>query len=315
MPYSIGADGRLPLIQGDANSALQTLGNAYQSMNSGLDKLAAIPFSIKNQIQDDADARYSEALNRYSNDPEGLAKALANGEIDTSNVRAETLNQTQARMKDISTNKSLNYLQNRTENANKWWDSNGKAYLNASNDAHLGKDITDFYNSLQGTPAEALEALAKLDPVKQQNWKTDYELRRRATELQGQALNLETQKYQDLLNGQKAMFEFNRVAQATGLLNDPSKRQNFYRALISGNRYEDPGLNISLDTKPLLEAILKSPSALNDLNALVGFNGYGQGQAGYNYTDDSTALKQADKAKSSLLPKEAQLFMGNQEGK
>ena len=74
MGYSVGGN-TIPLVQDNSISALNAVNKAYDSMNSGMEKLANIPFIGRKMVQDNADARYSAALNKFSNDPEGLARA------------------------------------------------------------------------------------------------------------------------------------------------------------------------------------------------------------------------------------------------
>lgn len=123
MPYSIGHS-PLEVIRGDTNGAIGALGNAYQMMSKGMDKISETPNNAYNWLQDTADARYNEALNRYANDPEGLATALQNGSINTANVRASTLGQTQDKLKDIAMNRYLNYSYNQTKQSDDWFKAN-----------------------------------------------------------------------------------------------------------------------------------------------------------------------------------------------
>lgn len=169
MPYSIG-NSQLQVVKGDTNQALQAIGQAYGAVNDSYDKLARLPGMAKAMVQDDADARYTAALNKYSNDPNGLAQALANGEIDTSNVRAETLGKTQDTLSKIQNTYGLNYLQGQAEEENNWLAQNGNTYLNAKNltDAGKDKELFALREGFKG-PASIVRLLANLNPETQKN--------------------------------------------------------------------------------------------------------------------------------------------------
>ena len=169
MPYSIG-NSQLQVVKGDTNQALQAIGQAYGAVNDSYDKLARLPGMAKAMVQDDADARYTAALNKYSNDPNGLAQALANGEIDTSNVRAETLGKTQDTLSNIQKTDSLMYLTDRTKGFNDYFDKFSAQYQDMANDAKNGKDITAKLAELaKYAPAEAQDMLSQWDSNKQKN--------------------------------------------------------------------------------------------------------------------------------------------------
>lgn len=202
MPYSIG-NSPLEVIRGDTNGALGALGNAYQMMSKGMDKLSEAPNNAYNWLQDTADARYNEALNRYANDPEGLATALQNGSINTANVRATTLGQTQDKLKDIAMNRYLNYSYNQTKKSDDWFNGNQDLigrFVSASQQgdtataekiraeaAANGIDTTNFTKYLM------------LNPLEQKNKETEFALQRQRIAQEGSANALQWAKYNDAL--------------------------------------------------------------------------------------------------------------------
>ena len=290
MPYSIG-NNQLPILQDNSASALNNLGDAFRMMQGGVDRLAQAPLTLKNTIQDNADEAYNAALNRYSNDPEGLAKALQNGEIDTTNVRADTLAQTQGRLKDISNSKAINYLQGRTEKANQFWDTNGTDYMQAVNDAQNGKDIGAIRAKLiaSGAPAEALPVLAQLDAVDQQNWLKDYALKKQQVGAMGAALNYQKAKDEADLKGQQGIFNIRANLQKNNI-RDPAQAMPIYQAI----RNKDFGFlqSMGFDITPQdLTNISNSPTALTSLGQMLGFGDYSTGSSGntsYNNEVNST---------------------------
>ena len=211
MPYSIGGN-QLQVINGDVNGALSAMGDAYKQMGNGLEGLAKVPYQLKSDLQDNADARYSAALNRYSNDPEGLARALQNGEIDTSMVRANTLNQTQERLKDISVNKTLNYELGQKIKSNDWFNAN-QALVGRMQDAvhrgdkaeaarimeeasKAGIDTTNFSTYFMGNPMDQL------------NKEEDFAIRRQTNAVSAMMPKLYAQKYADEQALKKARVNF-----------------------------------------------------------------------------------------------------------
>lgn len=203
MAYSIG-NKELPVLQDNTSSTIGAIGDAFKAINGSFDKLANLPWLARGLVQENADARYSAALNKYSNDPDGLAKALANGNIDTSNVTANTLNQTQDRLKDIGNNYSRSYLQGRTENLNKYLEGQGgKDYLTAVGLAQQGKNIDNLRNNANA-PAEAISLWDKLDPVTQQNIA-------RQQALAGAGLAYQRNKDAIALRGRQSLFKFNSL--------------------------------------------------------------------------------------------------------
>ncbi len=208
MPYSIG-DNQLQVIRGDTNAALSAMGPAYNMMSKGLDKMAATPFLGSELMQDNADARYNAALNRYSNDPEGLARALQNGEIDTTNVRANTLGQTQSKLKDISASKATNYLQNRIEKTNDWQAGNQdlisryQTAVQTGDKASAASILAEAQK--RGITAEAFDRWFVGNPYDQINKDTGFDLQRRQIAQQGAGLALQKQMYENALA--KAQYE------------------------------------------------------------------------------------------------------------
>ena len=202
MPYSIGAT-PLHVIQGDMNGALGAIGNAYEMMGKGMNKLNEAPNNAYNWLQDTADARYNEALNRYANDPEGLATALQNGSINTANVRASTLGQTQDKLKDIAMNRYLNYEYNQNKQSNDWFKANQDLigrFVSASQQgdtataekiraeaAANGIDTTNFSKYLM------------LNPLEQKNKETEFDLDRQRIAAANSGNALQWAKYNDEL--------------------------------------------------------------------------------------------------------------------
>lgn len=199
MPYSIGGN-QLQVINGDVNGALSAMGDAYKQMGNGLDGLAKVPYQLRSDLQDNADARYSAALNRYSNDPEGLARALQNGEIDTSMVRANTLNQTQERLKDISVNKTLNYNLGQKIKSDDWFNNNQDIITKYQTAYQTGDKA-----GAQAILAEAVKrgvdstnyAYLQGNPLDQLNKEEDFAIRRQANAINAMTPRLMAQKYAD----------------------------------------------------------------------------------------------------------------------
>lgn len=152
MPYSIGSSG-MEVIKPDFGSSLNALSDAYKNMQQAGNALATMPLLGREMIQDNADARYTADLNRFSNDPEGLAKALANGQIDMSNVRAETLGKTQQQMKDITASKIANYQQGQLEDRDQYFKDHQDDLLKYRGYVMSGdvKNGQALINSLKGT--------------------------------------------------------------------------------------------------------------------------------------------------------------------
>ena len=237
MSYSIGGR-ELPVIQGDTNQALQAIGQAYGAVNDSYDKLARLPGMAKAMVQDDADARYTAALNKYSNDPNGLAQALANGEIDTSNVRAETLGKTQDTLSNIQKTYSTKYLQNRLENYYNYLDNpeNARALEKAQQAAFHGdiKGVNNYIASFNG-PAELLESrISKFNPEDTQLKQAELDVARANVGNQGANVRLQAQKYQAELDSIGAMHDYSQIAQRLGADKDPAMYAKINRAIDLG---------------------------------------------------------------------------------
>lgn len=291
MPYSIGGN-QLQVINGDVNGALANMGTAYGLMSNGLNKIADAPFQIKNVLQDNADARYSEALNRYSNDPEGLAKALQNGEIDTSLVRAETLNQTQGRLKNIAENKAINYLQGRAEASNNWFDTHGEEYLKAVGDSQQGKvkELNDWRSAVHA-PAEVQAVLAKLDPEQQQNFL-------KQLQAQNAAQALMQRKYDDQIAANGALFDLYKIYNDNGVMDNPNARRDLTSDVINGKV-------TGVDTLRLLSLLKRDPTALQTYSNFISMGLYGQGNQGGIAYDDGALKKNAPQQASGLSVSDA----------
>lgn len=200
----------------DYSAALNGVNDAYKDLKNPFEGLSSALGSLKNTIQDNADARYVAALNKYANDPTGLAKALQNGEIDTSNVRAETLGKTQDTLSNIQKTNSLQYLQNRTEGFNNYFDKYSQAYQDMANDAKNGKDITAKLNKLaENAPAEAADMLSQWDSNKQRNTE-------RQLGISAGQLNLALRKYVDEQQSVADAIDTLIWAKVKGLDNDPT---------------------------------------------------------------------------------------------
>lgn len=289
MAYSIG-NKELPVLQDNTSSTIGAIGDAFKAINGSFDKLANLPWLARNLVQENADARYSAALNKYSNDPDGLAKALANGNIDTSNVTANTLNQTQNRLKDIGNNYSRSYLQGRTENLNKYLEGQGgKDYLTAVGLAQQGKNIDNFRNNANA-PAEAISLWDKLDPVTQQNIA-------RQQALAGAGLSFAQQKYNDELAGMSSLFDIARIRAMFGQVDDPIEQQDLVNQFLSGKIVAPDGTVYDLSGR--FKNISKSPKAIEAFNSSFGIpNNYIPSSAGalaaaYNSNNSSTSSNSA----------------------
>ena len=202
MSYSIGGPNLTP-VEDKSASYLSALSDATQNMNSNLKDLAKLPGDYLNYMQDNADARYVAALNKYSNDPTGLAKALQNGEIDTSNVRAETLGKTQDTLSNIQKTYSVGYLQNRLQNYYNYLDNpeNAKALEAAQQAAYHGdtKTVNDYIANFNG-PAELLaERISKFNPQSALDTQKGFAL-------QGAGIALQRQALQDAQNSNLAIM-------------------------------------------------------------------------------------------------------------
>ena len=202
MSYSIGGPNLTP-VEDKSASYLSALSDATQNMNSNLKDLAKLPGDYLNYMQDNADARYVAALNKYSNDPTGLAKALQNGEIDTSNVRAETLGKTQDTLSNIQKTYSTGYLQNRLQNYYNYLDNpeNAKALEAAQQAAYHGdtKTVNDYIANFNG-PAELLaERISKFNPQSALDTQKGFAL-------QGAGIALQRQALQDAQNSNLAVM-------------------------------------------------------------------------------------------------------------
>lgn len=253
MAYSIG-NKELPVLQDNTSSTIGAMGDAFKAINGSFDKLANLPWLARGLVQENADARYSAALNKYSNDPDGLAKALANGNIDTSNVTANTLNQTQDRLKDIGNNYSRSYLQGRTENLNKYLEGQGgKDYLTAVSLAQQGKNIDNLRNNANA-PAEAISLWDKLDPVTQQNIA-------RQQALSGAGLGFAQQKYNDELNANSALFKITQFL--AGNFKDPDSFGKATTDVLRTGKTEINGQIV--DFTPYIQGTLRNNATTNKL--------------------------------------------------
>ena len=202
MPYSTGSV-NLEDRQGDYSAALNGVNKAYENLGNSYNDLWKLPAMAKTMVQDDADARYTAALNKYSNDPTGLAKALQNGEIDTSNVRAETLGKTQDTLSNIQKTYSTGYLQNRLQNYYNYLDNpeNAKALEAAQQAAYHGdtKTVNDYIANFNG-PAELLaERISKFNPQSALDTQKGFAL-------QGAGIALQRQALQDAQNSNLAIM-------------------------------------------------------------------------------------------------------------
>ena len=187
----------------DYSAALNGVNDAYKDLKNPFEGLSSALGSLKNTIQDNADARYVAALNKYANDPTGLAKALQNGEIDTSNVRAETLGKTQDTLSNIQKTYTTGYLQNRLQNYYDYLDNpeNAKALEAAQQAAYHGdaKTVNDYISNFSG-PAELLaERISKFNPQSELDTQ-------RGLAQQGAGIALQRQAYQDAQNSNLAIM-------------------------------------------------------------------------------------------------------------
>lgn len=262
MSFSVGGR-ELPVYQGDTNQALQAIGQAYGAVNDSYDKLARLPGMAKNMVQDDADARYTAALNKYSNDPNGLAQALANGEIDTSNVRAETLGKTQDTLSNIQKTYSTGYLQGRLENYYNYLDNpeNARALEKAQQAAFHGdiKGVNDYIANFNG-PAELLESrISKWNPQDAQNKLTELDIAKSNVGVQGANVRLQAQKYQAELDSIGAMHDYSQIAQRLGADKNPAMYAKINKAIDLGIpiRLKDGTLIPTKGIKPRLLGSMK----------------------------------------------------------
>lgn len=242
MPYSVGGVTLTP-EKGDTSAALKAVGDAYSTINDSYDKIAKLPFMAKNMIQDDADARYTAALNKYSNDPTGLANALANGEIDTSNVRAETLGKTQDTLGQIQKTGSLNYLQGRLENYYNYLDNpeNARALEAAQQAAYHGdiQGVNNYISNFNG-PAELLaERLSKFNPQKASNELEELAIARYNAATGRMEHGLAQQKYNAELLGIAAANKYNRARVISGANFSPKIHAALDEAIQNGEQFFD----------------------------------------------------------------------------
>lgn len=243
MPYSL-AGPSIQVMKGDTNEALQSVMTAYGHMNDAYDKIAKLPGMAKTMVQDDADARYTAALNRYANDPNGLAQALANNQIDTSNVRAETLGKTQDTLKNIQANRVLGYVQDREETANKWWDANSKLYQEAVYEAQNGhpEKLNQIrMNQLDGAPWEVAQTFSKLDAITQQNKLAELDIARRNAANSGMAAKLAYDKYAAHGNAAKGYLLFSTLASEANYGNSPDLDKTFFEGFMNGTLQDAKG--------------------------------------------------------------------------
>ena len=253
MGYSVGGN-TIPLVQDNSISALDAVNKAYDSMNSGMEKLANIPFIGRKMVQDNADARYSAALNKFSNDPEGLARALANGDISTTDVTADTLNKTQNRLSDIGQNYSRAYLQNQAEELNNYLaGQGGKDLRTAAGLSQQGKDISALRNA-NYVPAGALPYWLELNPQAQRNIDT-------GNNIAARGLAFSEQQYANRMKATAAAMQFYRMLHSYGNVEEPNQRQALIQDLYMG-KYRK-GINAPVeDISYLFEDMQKDPEVL-----------------------------------------------------
>ena len=280
MSYSIGGR-ELPVIQGDTNQALQAIGQAYGAVNDSYDKLARLPGMAKTMVQDDADARYTAALNKYSNDPNGLAQALANGEIDTSNVRAETLGKTQDTLSNIQRTYGLNYVQGRTEADMNFMDKNGSKYTLAKKYADEG-NLQGLADTLAGLDKDApWESVYKFSQLSAQ---PEYDAKENR-KLTAAGLNLQAQTYKDAIDSNGAAFALiqlmNPYADA-----DPNERQSISNQIVSGQFIDGNGKVIN--TMPFWNTLKKNPTMFKAVLEMFGIPNITKVSAVGSVKDDST---------------------------
>jgi len=111
----------MEVIKPDFGSSLNAMSDAFKNAQQAGNMLVALPIVGREMVQENADARYAADLNRYSNDPQGLANALSQGKIDLSNVSASALNNTQNTLANITKNRVDNYNQNQAELTNDYF--------------------------------------------------------------------------------------------------------------------------------------------------------------------------------------------------
>ena len=273
MGYSVGGN-TIPLVQDNSISALNAVNKAYDSMNSGMEKLANIPFIGRKMVQDNADARYSAALNKFSNDPEGLARALANGDISTTDVTADTLNQTQNRLSDIGKNYTRAYLQNRQEIANNYFDKNGALYQEAVNEAQAGhpEKLAQLRTNLGEVPWEVGYEFAKL------NGQTEKD-NQRSMDIQGGALALQRQALADMREGNAAAWALMDPIRKIDFTQNPTRVQAEVNEVLNNN-------------PDLVQTLLKTKAGYDFLLNFTGSKFYQTPAAGVDKTqDDQTKVK------------------------
>lgn len=286
MPYSIG-NSQLPVLQDNTSSTIGAMGDAFKAINNSFDKIANLPWLARGLVQENADARYSAALNKYSNDPDGLAKALANGDIDTSDVTANTLNQTQDRLKDIGNNYSRSYIQRRTETANNYLDKNGNQYLEAVNEAQAGhpEKLAQIRMNLGDMPWEVKEMYAGLNGQAEKDTQ-------RSLANQGGALALQRQALLDMQNANSAFWYLMQKLQkgVDYTQSDPSRIQYQIMKVFDANPQLVTPL---LKTKEGMEFLNKTMG-----NALYRPNAVGVYKEQNTITPQATSTQQATSASS-----------------
>lgn len=228
MPYSVGGSTLSP-VEDKSASYLSALSDATQNMNNSLKDLAKLPGDYLNYMQDDADARYVAALNKYSNDPTGLANALQNGEIDTSNVRAETLGKTQDTLSNIHQNYNVGYLQNRVQNYNDFLDNPANmAVIDAGQQAAYHGDIKGVNSALEqlqkmGAPSELFrEYTSKWNAQPELDKQEDLAISKSGVGAQWATHNLAAQKYNNGLKSLWAMHAYSQLQQKLGTDKHPA---------------------------------------------------------------------------------------------
>lgn len=272
MSYSVG--GRdLPLINDNSISALDAVSKAYDSMNNAMEKLANLPFIGKKLIQDNADARYSAALNKFSNDPEGLANALNNGDIDTTDVTADTLNQTQERLSAIGNNYSRNYIQNRIANANDYFDKNSAKYQEAVNEAQAGhpEKLAQIRASLGEVPWEVTQQYAQLNGQAEKD-------AQQSLNNQGGALALQRQAMLDTQASNIAAWKLLEQMRKNDFTQDPTRTQAEVNRTLHN---ADP---------TLIYTLLKTKEGFNFLSSLTGGQFYKTSAAGVDNTQSTNTV-------------------------
>lgn len=274
MPYYIAA-AMPPVQRGDTASALNAVGNAYAGMRDSLKDVSGSIFGAANVLQDNADAGYLAALNRYTNDPNGLAKALQNGNISTKNVRAETIAKTQPTLSYINKYYNDAYDQKRLEDKLNWLDQNGTGYLKATDMANRG-DVQGLsnYKANVKAPAEVVDLIGKLDAQSEQDKLAELAIRRAGVGIQGSQLALDKQRYDDAIAARGALFDLQRGVSSLGLNGNPYGTTLAYKEAFQTGVITDPTTGTKLNVGPLVKAIIRNPEASEALQKMLNTSQY-----------------------------------------